>query len=151
MCKKFKFDHRNKWYIHNQESVLENETYKYLWDFDHLIPTRRPEQTQKKEKGNLPNCGFYRPGGAPSENKRKRKERQVFRPCYGTIKKTMELKSNGDTNFEWCTRNTPQRYDKWTGRLRNQRTSRDHSDYSIVKIGQNTEKSPGDLRKLIVT
>ena len=24
--KKFKFDHTNKWYIHNLESVLENET-----------------------------------------------------------------------------------------------------------------------------
>ena len=26
------------------------------------------------------------------------------------------------------------------------RTSRDHSDNSIIKISQNTEKSPGDLR-----
>ena len=28
---------------------------------------------------------------------------------------------------------------------------RDHSDYSIIKIGQNIEKSPGDLRRFIVT
>ena len=27
----------------------------------------------------------------------------------------------------------------------------DHLKYSIVKIGQNTEKSPGDLRRLAVT
>ena len=26
MCKKFKFDHMNKWYIHNLASVLENDT-----------------------------------------------------------------------------------------------------------------------------
>ena len=26
--KKFKFDHTNKWYMHNSKSLLENETYK---------------------------------------------------------------------------------------------------------------------------
>ena len=34
MCKKFKFDHTNKWYMHNPASVLENDTHKLLWDFD---------------------------------------------------------------------------------------------------------------------
>ena len=29
-------------------------------------------------------------------------------------------------------------------------TSKDNLDYSIIKIGQNTEKSPGDLRRLAV-
>ena len=38
-----------------------------------------------------------------------------------------------------------------TGRLGNKRTSGDHPNYSIVEIGQNTEKRPGDLRKLAVT
>ena len=27
MCKKFKFDHTNKWYMHNPAPVLENDTY----------------------------------------------------------------------------------------------------------------------------
>ena len=40
---------------------------------------------------------------------------------------------------------------KDTGKLINQRTSGGHPDYSIIKIGQNTEKSPGDLRRLAVT
>ena len=31
------------------------------------------------------------------------------------------------------------------------RTSGDHANYSIVENGQNTEKSPGDLRRLVVT
>ena len=26
MCKKFKFDHTNKWYMHNTAPVLENDT-----------------------------------------------------------------------------------------------------------------------------
>ena len=28
MCKKFKFDHANKWYMHNPAHVLENDTHK---------------------------------------------------------------------------------------------------------------------------
>ena len=45
MCKKFKFDHTNKWYMHNPAPLLENDTHKLLWDFsiqtDHQIPARR--------------------------------------------------------------------------------------------------------------
>ena len=58
MCKKFKFDHTNKWYMHNPAPVLENDTHKLLWDFniqtDHLIPTRRlccPGGLQNKSGG----------------------------------------------------------------------------------------------------
>ena len=47
MCKKFKFDHTNKWYMHNLAHVLENDSHKLLWDFniqtDHLILSRRPD------------------------------------------------------------------------------------------------------------
>ena len=38
-----------------------------------------------------------------------------------------------------------------TRRVKNQRMSREHPNFSIVKIGQNTEKCPGDLRRLTVT
>ena len=47
MCKKMKFDHTNKWYVHNTISVLKNDTHILLWDFhiqtDHLISARRPD------------------------------------------------------------------------------------------------------------
>ena len=47
MCTKFKFDHTNKWYMHNPAPVLENDSHKLLWNFniqtDHLIPARRPD------------------------------------------------------------------------------------------------------------
>ena len=47
LCKKMKFHHMNKWYMHNPESVLENETHKLLWDFniqtDHQILAKRPD------------------------------------------------------------------------------------------------------------
>ena len=47
LCKKFKFNHTNKWYIHNPAAVLENDTHKLLLDFDvhtdQLISARRPD------------------------------------------------------------------------------------------------------------
>ena len=47
LCKKFKFNHTNKWYMHKPKSVLKNETHKLLWDFeiqtDHLISARRTD------------------------------------------------------------------------------------------------------------
>ena len=39
---------------------------------------------------------------------------------------------------------------KGTGRLGNKRSTGNHPDYSI-KNSQNTEKSPGDLRKFAIT
>ena len=47
LCKKLKFDHTTKWYMLKQESFLENETHKILWDFgiqiDRFVPARRPD------------------------------------------------------------------------------------------------------------
>ena len=56
LCKKLKFDHTKKSYMHKPESVLENKTHKLHWDFeiqtDHLISARRPgpEKVKKKKK-----------------------------------------------------------------------------------------------------
>ena len=62
----------------------------------------------------------------------------------------MTHEGDGDTIFGWCTWNNSKRIGKGTGRLGNNRTSRDHQNYSIIKIGQNTEKSPGDLWRFAV-
>ena len=47
LCKKLKFNHMNKWYMHTPASVLENETHKHPWDFniqtDHRISAWRPD------------------------------------------------------------------------------------------------------------
>ena len=44
MCRKFQFDHTNKWYMHNPAPVLENDSHKLLWNLniqtDHLIPAK---------------------------------------------------------------------------------------------------------------
>ena len=34
MCKKFKFDHTNKWFMLKATPVLENDEHKHLWGFD---------------------------------------------------------------------------------------------------------------------
>ena len=63
----------------------------------------------------------------------------------------MEHESDGNTNYNWSPWSNLQRIGKSAGRLGNKRASRDHPDFNIIKIGQNTEKSPGDLRKHAVT
>ena len=67
MCKKSKFDHTNKCYMHNPAPFLENNTHKLLWDFniqtDHQIPARRPDLIIiNKRKENLQNCRLCCPG-----------------------------------------------------------------------------------------
>ena len=63
----------------------------------------------------------------------------------------MEHEGDSDTNCNQCTRNNLQRLSKGTRRFRNQRMRGDHPDYSIIKIGQNTVNSLGDLERLAVT
>ena len=64
----------------------------------------------------------------------------------------MPLNRDGsDTNCNWYTWNDPQRLGKGAGEVRNRRMSRDHLNYGIVEGNQNTEKSPGDSRRLAVT
>ena len=70
---KIKFDHARKSYMHNTESVRENETHKILWDFeiqtDTLISARRAvlvivNNNDKKKKKNK------------KERKKERKEKR---------------------------------------------------------------------------
>ena len=67
LCKKFRFDHTIRWYMHNPESILKNETHKLLWDFkiqtDHLILAKRPDHTIiNKKRENLQDSGLSCPG-----------------------------------------------------------------------------------------
>ena len=76
MCRKFHFDHTNKWYMCNPAPVLENDTHKLLWDFniqtDQQIPARRPDLIIiNKKKENLKNCRFCYPGGPQNKSEGK--------------------------------------------------------------------------------
>ncbi len=59
----------------------------------------------------------------------------------------MGHESDSDINCNLCARYGHQRTGSETGRFGNKRTSGDHPNYSVIKIGQNTKKSPGDLRR----
>ena len=78
LCKKFKSEHTNKWYIHNIESLLENETYRLLRDFkiqtDYLISATQPDLIIVNKKENLPNCWLCFPGWPQSKIEINRKE-----------------------------------------------------------------------------
>ena len=90
LCKKLKFVPINKWYMHNQESVLAKETHKLLWDFE-----IRSDQLQL--------VLFYQKIG----------------------KRTRGLGNNG---------------------------TRGHNlNNGIAENSHNTDKSSGDLRRLVVT
>ena len=134
LLKKFKFVHANKSYMFNSESVQENETHMILWDFK--IPTRLLIQRRVD----------FDVSANQIENKIKRKH---FYPAREL--KSMEHEGNVDTSFNCYTRNNPQKFGKWTRKLRNQRMSGDHRNYNMIKIGQNTDRSPLDLRRLSIT
>ena len=100
-------------------------------------------KNKNKKKGNCQIVDFAIPADHRvkiKENKKSDKYLVLAREL-----KTMKHENDGDN---WCAQNNPQRLGKGTERLRNQRTSGDHPDYSIIKISQNTEKSPGDLLSL---
>ena len=59
--------------------------------------------------------------------------------------------SDGDANCNWCSWYSHQRIDTRTGEIGSNRMRRDHPNYSFIKISQNIEKSPGDLRRLAFT
>ena len=63
----------------------------------------------------------------------------------------MEHESDGDTNGNWGSWSSHHRIGTGTEGFGNNRTSGDHPNYSIIKIGQDTDKCPGDLRRLAVT
>ena len=93
--KRFKFDFTNKWYIHKQESVPENETHKILLGFNHLIQIKIANLALiDYKKTNCDEC-------------EKRNYRKIFRSCLRT-EETLEPESVGDISYI-CTCNDPQR------------------------------------------
>ena len=119
---------------------------------NHLIPARRADLIIINKKENLPNCGLCCSGWPQSKIESKRKEGYVPGPCSGMKnKQTVEHESNDYTNCNWFSWYCQQRMNKGTGGLGNKRTSRDHPNYCIIEISQNTKESPEDLSRLAVT
>ena len=60
----------------------------------------------------------------------------------------MEYAYDGDISCNWSTWNSPHWIEKGIGTVGK---NRDHSEYNIVEIDQNSEKNPGDPKRLAVT
>ena len=63
----------------------------------------------------------------------------------------MEYERDRDLNCNWCAWYCHQRIDKGSGGLGNKRMNENYPNYYIIKIGQNTDESPGDSRRLANT
>ena len=90
----------------------------------------------------------------PADHKIKLKEcekKDKYLDLARELKKAMEHAGDNYTNCNWCVWNSNKRITKRIGGLGSWRTSGDHPNDSIVENGQNTKKSPGDLRGLAVT
>ena len=94
---------------------------------------------------------FAVPADHRVKSEKKSEKKNKYLDLARELKKTMEHESDSDTNCNRCARYSHQRIGGGTGGLGNNRTSGDLTNCSIIEIGKNTEKCPGDLRRLAVT
>ena len=87
----------------------------------------------------------------PADHKLKIKENEKKRQILRSCERTKKHEGDSDTSCNWCTWNDPQRLSKRVGGVGNQRKSQNHPNYSIVEVSQDTENSPGDLRRFAIT
>ena len=94
ICRKFQFDHTNKWYMHNPTPVLENVSHKLLWDFniktDHLIPARRQDLNKKTRICKI--VDFAVPADHRINLKESEKKDKYLNLARGKIKKLWNMK-----------------------------------------------------------
>ena len=107
MCKKFKFDHANKWYMHNPALVPENDTHELLWDFDiqtdHLISVKRQDLINKKKKKKKI-CKIFN-FAVPADHRirmKKCEKKDKYLNLARELKKTIEHEGDNYTNCDWC-------------------------------------------------
>ena len=67
------------------------------------------------------------------------------------LNKTVEHEGDGITSRNRRAWKGSQWLRKYTGRVGNQTTNKNHPDYCIVNISQNTEKCPDDLRRIALS
>ena len=138
--------------MHNPESVLGDETHKLLWDFEiqtnHLISARQPDliiNNKKERTCRIVDFAVLADHKVKSENAKSK----YLDPAREL--KTVVHESEDYSSCNWCSWYNHRRIVSRTGGLGNNGTGGDCPNNSIVEIGQNTEKSPGDLRRLTVT
>ena len=117
-----------------------------------LSQTTRPYNIKKKKKDKKGTCkiGDF-VGPVDHSVKLKKMKRMINTLTLPGNYKSVEHESDVYINCNWCSWYSYWRIIKETGGIGNKRTSGDRPDNYITDVGQNTEKSPGDLRILAVT
>ena len=110
---------------------------------------RRPDKKNPKRTCKM--VDFTVPADHRVELKESEKKDNYLDLARELKKKTVENESDDDIDCNWCSWYIHQRIGKRTEKFSNKRTSGDHPNYSIIEIGQNTEKSPRDFGRLAVT
>ena len=71
------FEAGDRWYEHEPESVLENENYKILWDFniqtDHVPEAQRPALVMVDKRRTSKFIDFAVPGDSRTQEKKRHK------------------------------------------------------------------------------
>ena len=138
--------------MHNPAPVLENNTYKLLWDFDihtdNLISARRPDITiinKKKE-----NLSTLLSRLTTEWNWKKVKRRISTSTLLENWKKqTIEHEGDDYSNCDWCFVTVIKGLSEGTGGLGSWCLSGLYPNDSFIENGQNIEESPRDLRGLL--
>ena len=114
-----------------------------------LGQTTKPYNNQQKKR----TCRIV-DFAVPADHRIKLKEsekKDKYLDSARELKKTVELASDDYTSYNWSYWYSHQRIGTRTGGLGNNWTNGDNPHYCIIEIVQNTEKSPGDLRRFAVT
>ena len=122
-----------------------------LFNFSKTTRPSDNQQRQKKKKKREPTEYWLSVPADDSVKLKESEKRDKYLEFARELQKTMEHESDGDSYCYWCVRFSHQRIGTGTGGLGKKRTSGGHLNYTIVRIGQNTEKSPGDWSWLVVT
>ena len=105
--------------MHNLESVMENETHKFLWDYeiqtDHLISTRRPDVViiNIKRKKRIFRIVDFAVSADHRVKLKKSENKDKYRDLFGELKKLWNMK-DVYTNCNWCSWLIKQRIDTRT-------------------------------------
>ena len=113
LCKRLKFDYTNKWYLRKPKSVLEKwDEWNSLgfWEI-HGSSNFGLVLIIKKKECHL--VDFAVPGNLAE----KRLKIDKYLDFTREVKKNVEYEGDGDTTYNWCDWNGPERLGKGTERL----------------------------------
>ena len=133
------------------------KTQKLHWDLeiqaDLFISTRGPNLiiiNKKKKERTYRTVDFVVPADLRVKLKESEK-RDKYLDLAMELKKYVEHERDNYTTCNWCSWYSHQMISTRTAVFGNNRTVGDCLNYSIIEISQNTEKSPGDFKRLAVT